>query len=163
MFKCLGISHFFLSRDCISLWQKRANLNVSWVQETRTYYFVKCRTKKKKLLLRAENLQRSDGCELTLSNVRLWISAKRHINHFQMVLPTTVRSGWYTLCSLCYLYKCLEYLSVYISTISGIFYTCVKIAEISSGHTWGQQCPPLAHIKQDNIESNFHKRQILQV
>lgn len=44
------------------------------------------------LLLRADNLQRSDGCELTLSNVRLWISAKWHINHFQMVLPSTVRS-----------------------------------------------------------------------
>lgn len=44
-----------------------------------------------KLRLRAEDLQRSDGCELTLSNVTLWISAKQDMNHSQMVEPTRDR------------------------------------------------------------------------
>lgn len=88
---------FFSCPEIISFYDRRANLHVSWVQETRTYYFVKCRGKK--WLLRAEDLQRSDGCELTPSNVRLWISAKRDINHFQMVPPTSVT----------FLYKCLGY------------------------------------------------------
>lgn len=82
MFKCLCVPH-----DSTSPFDRWGLIYTSRIQDTRTYYFVKYRKK-----VASECFKESDGCELTLSNVGLWISGKRDINHVQMVPLTTVRS-----------------------------------------------------------------------